>query len=64
MTRPRGTDCARVVRLIETKSLRGAGTEDDMCRYVFQYWDFEGNMLAERDCCDDEGEQSTIKNFD
>ena len=49
MVRPRGTDSARVVEVIETKALRGTGTEEDMCRLVTQYWDFEGNLLAERD---------------
>lgn len=47
--RPRGTDHARVVTVIETKSLRGSGTEKDPCRIVTQYWDFQGNLLAERD---------------
>ena len=51
MVRPRGTDSARVVQVIETKALRGAGTEEDMCRLVTKYWDFEGNLLAERDDC-------------
>lgn len=52
MARPRGTDSARVIRVIETKTLRGAGTEEDVCRLVTQYWDFEGNLLAERDECE------------
>ena len=47
--RPRGTDSARVISVIETKSLRGRGTEDDVSRIVIQYWDFEGNLLAEND---------------
>ena len=51
MVRPRGTDSARVVQVIETKALRGAGTEVDMCRLVTQYCVFEGNLLAERDDC-------------
>ena len=38
MVRPRGTDSARVVQVIETKALRGAGTEEDMCRPVTHYW--------------------------
>ncbi len=49
--RPRGTDSAKIIQVIETKSLRGVGITGDMCRYVYQYWDFDGNMLAERDCC-------------
>lgn len=47
--RPRGTDNARVIQVIETNSLRGRGTEDDPCRDVKQYWDFNGNLLAECD---------------
>ena len=48
-TRPRGTDGARVIRVIETKSLRGIGTEEDPARIVTQNWDFKGNLLAEAD---------------
>lgn len=51
MARPRGTDLARVIQVIETKSLRGAGTEEDVGRLVTQYWDFDGNLLAENDPC-------------
>ncbi|MGN0271633.1 MAG: carboxypeptidase [Lachnospiraceae bacterium] len=47
--RPRGTDEARVIQVIETKALRGLGTEEDPVREVTQYWDFEGNFLAEMD---------------
>lgn len=54
--RPRGTDNARVIQVIETNSLRGKGTEEDPCRNVRQYWDFEGNMLAESDPCAKEKE--------
>lgn len=55
MARPRGTDKARVISAIETKALRGAGTEDDPVRIVKQYWDFDGNLLAENDCYSPEG---------
>lgn len=55
MVQPRGTDVARVIQVIETKSIRGNGTDNDMCREVTQYWDFEGNLLAENDPCADEG---------
>ena len=48
---PRGTDSAKVIQVIETRSLRGRGTGDDLCREVVQYWDFEGNLLAEKDPC-------------
>ena len=47
--RPRGTDSAKIIAVIETKSLRGLGTEKDFCREVTQYWDFYGNLLAEND---------------
>lgn len=48
-TRPRGTDSAKVISVIETKSLRGLGTEEDPCRIVTQYWNKEGEFLAEND---------------
>lgn len=54
--RPRGTDSARVIQVIETKTLRGIGTEEDMCRQVTQYWDFDGTLLAENDPCAKEKE--------
>lgn len=53
-SRPRGTDSARIIHVIETKSLRGVGTEQDKCRIVTQYWDFHGNLLAESDICEKE----------
>lgn len=56
MARPRGTDSAQVIRVIVTKSLRGEGTQEDLCRIVTQYWDFEGNLLAENDPCTKEKE--------
>lgn len=49
MVRPRGTDSAKVVQVIETKAIRGLGTEKDPVRVVLQYWDLEGNFLAEMD---------------
>jgi hypothetical protein len=54
--RPRGVDSARIIQVIETTSLRGNGTDEDKCRLVKQYWDFEGNMLAESDPCKKEKE--------
>ena len=52
MARPRGTDMARVIQVIETQALRGSGQSGDYpCRILTQYWDFEGNMLAEHDPC-------------
>lgn len=40
---------ARVIQVIETVSLRGAGVEGNEIREVRQYWDFEGLFLAEYD---------------
>lgn len=51
MARLRGTDSAKVIQVIVTESLRGEGTEKDLCRIVTQYWDFNGNLLAENDPC-------------
>lgn len=49
MVRPDGAKSARVIQVIETKSKRGLGTEKDPVREIIQYWDFEGNFLAEFD---------------
>ena len=46
--RPRGTDSARVIQVIETRSIEGRGTPDDPCRVIIQYWETDGNLLAER----------------
>ena len=58
MVRPRGTDSVRVIQVIETVSVRGAGTNEDLCRPVTQYWDFNGNLLAEKDPCSREKESN------
>jgi hypothetical protein len=47
--RPRGTDRARVIQVIETHSLKGLGASEDPVRVLTQYWDFDGNLLAESD---------------
>lgn len=47
--RPRGTDAAKVIQVIETISLKGSGTEDDPTRAVKQYWSFDGALIAEND---------------
>lgn len=54
MVRPRGTDNAKVIKVIKTISLLGEGTEKDPVRHVYQYWDFKGNLLASHDTLDDE----------
>ena len=40
---------AKVIQVIETKSTRGKGTSADPVRVVIQYWDFEGNLICEKD---------------
>lgn len=47
--RARGTDKAKVIKVIQTKSILGKGTKEDPVRYIYQYWDFRGNLLAEKD---------------
>ena len=49
MNRPNGVKGAIVIQVIETKAMRGLGTEKDPARVVTQYWDFDGNFLAEMD---------------
>ena len=45
----RGVDSAKVIQVIETKALKGNGTENDPIRLVTQYWDFNGILLAENE---------------
>lgn len=47
--RPRGTDSAKVIQVIETRAIMGAGERGDPVREVVQYWSFDGEMLAEYD---------------
>ena len=54
MVTPRGTDKARVMQVIETQAIKGAGTEENPVRTIIQYWDFEGNLLAEHDTINDD----------
>ena len=56
--RPRACDQARVIQVIETQAIRGLGvSEDDPVRRVSQYWDFDGLLLAEKDPCQEVGEE-------
>lgn len=43
---PRGTDKAKLIRVIQTESIRGAGTEKDPVRTIIQYWSLQGQLLA------------------
>ena len=49
MNRPNGVKEAKVIQVIETKSVRGLGTEKDPARVVTHYWDLDGKFLAEMD---------------
>lgn len=51
--RPRGTDNAKVMRVIKTTGLLGRGTKEDPVRFIYQYWDFKGNLLASHDTLKD-----------
>lgn len=46
---PRGVDSAKVIQVIETRSARGSGSENQPIRIVIQYWSLEGDLLAEND---------------
>lgn len=47
---PRGTDEAKVIKVIVTKSIKGAGIDEkDPVRFIYQYWSLKGKLLAERD---------------
>lgn len=50
--RPRGTDCAEVIQVIKTVSLRGIGIDKDPARLVTEYWSLDGEKLAEADPID------------
>ena len=46
---PRGVDSAKVIQVIETRSARGSGSENQPIRIVIQYWSLEGDLSAEND---------------
>ena len=52
--RPRGTEKAEVIQVIKTTSLLGIGAKEDPVRYINQYWDFKGNLLASHDTLEDD----------
>ncbi len=47
--RPRGTDSAKIIPVIETETIAGYGTEEDPVRSVKQYWSMSGTLLAVND---------------
>lgn len=44
---------AKVVSVVQVEAKIGTGTKEDPVRNVIQYWDIEGNLLAERDPLND-----------
>lgn len=44
---------AKVVSVVQVEAKIGTGTKEDPVRKVIQYWDLEGNLLAERDLLND-----------
>lgn len=38
-----------VIEVIETISIIGNGTSEDPVRYLYEYWDLDGNLLASKD---------------
>lgn len=49
MVRADGPKSVRVISVIEVKANRGLGIKDDPVREITQYWDMDGNFLAESD---------------
>ncbi len=49
---------AKVIKVIKTVSLIGAGVEKDPVRYIIQYWDLKGKLLATKDTYLDETKSS------
>ena len=44
-----GIESAKVIQVIETKSVRGSGSTQDPYRIVTSYWCLNGKKLAEHD---------------
>lgn len=49
VVRAEGTLSVKTIQVIVTESDRGSGTERDPVRRIKQYWDMDGNYLAEWD---------------
>ena len=49
MQRLNGPNSVEIISVIEVKAKRGLGIEEDPVREITQYWDQDGNLLAERD---------------
>lgn len=49
MHRLDGPSSVKVINVVEVKAKRGLGIEKDPVREITQYWDMDGNLLAESD---------------
>lgn len=49
MNRLDGPSSVKVINVVEVKAKRGLGIEKDSVREITQYWDMDGNFLAESD---------------
>lgn len=50
MPRPRyGTRHAKIIPVIKTISITGAGTEDDPVRRELSYWKVDGTLIATKE---------------
>ena len=49
MRRLNGPNSVKVVSVIEVKAKKGLGIKGDPVREITQYWDMDGNFLAEKD---------------
>ena len=49
MNRLDGPSSVKVINVVEVKAKRGLGIEKDPVREITQYWDMDGNLLAESD---------------
>ena len=49
MNRLDGPNSVKEIKVIEVKAKRGLGIEKDPVREITQYWDMDGNLLAESD---------------
>ena len=45
--RPRGTDAAKVIKVIQTEALEGTGTKADPYHIQKRLWSLDGKLLAE-----------------
>jgi len=46
---PKSVSGAKVIQVIQTSLCIGKGTEDDVLRFLTQYWSLDGKLLAEND---------------